>query len=574
MKRGLGLSENTFAKQDNCHILKRESDNYRLQPACGGSMKDIDTSTFNFEKLVSNGFLYVDKTAYVHKLARPAFAEYFLSRPRRFGKSLLVSTLKALFQGRRELFKGLDIDKMDYDWKPYPVIHLDFGNAGGDSVGELNDQLTSMLEDAADENTISLRGKGVAIQFKNLVNDLAKRAKRELLAKDPAKKGDDAQVVVLVDEYDKPILGNIDNPNVSSILKLLKGFYSVIKTNEKFIRFAFITGVSKFAHVSLFSDLNNLTDITLKTDYAGMLGFSEAEIRRYFADRIPLAAAANSLADEELMARLLKWYDGYRFSKAETHVCNPVSVSKFFFNDYDFANYWDSTGMPSFLLKVAQDQDYDYEAALTRFYDESVFSAYELDRLDITGLLWQTGYLTIKEVRREEEGLQYRLDFPDKEVQTTFTEKVIEFLVGIKQGDEASSLARQLRTAIRKDDLTGFMTLFQSFLACISYDMHLPHEKYYQTIFFVVFKLLGASVEAESRTNEGRIDAYIRTQKNVYIFEFKLNKTSRKAIGQIIDRRYYEKFQSSGLPIKMVGVNFNSKKGRLDNWAETALADT
>ena len=521
-------------------------------------MKDISTSTFNFEKLVSNGFLYVDKTAYVHKLARPAFAEYFLSRPRRFGKSLLVSTLKALFQGRRELFKGLDIDKMDYDWKPYPVIHLDFGTCMASTPEELDVFLQLRLAECADAHELTLSNLTPQERFIELIYKLNKSG----------------QVVILVDEYDKPILSNIDNPNVSSILKMLKGFYSVIKTYEGFIRFAFITGVSKFAHVSLFSDLNNLTDITLKTDYAGMLGFSEAEIRRYFADRIPLAAAANGLADEELMARLLKWYDGYRFSKTETHVCNPVSVSKFFFNDYDFANYWDSTGMPSFLLKVARDQDYDYEAALTRFYDESVFSAYELDRLDITGLLWQTGYLTIKEVRREDEGLQYRLDFPDKEVQATFTEKVIEFLVGVKQGDEASSLARQLRTAIRKDDLTGFMTLFQSFLTCISYDMHLPHEKYYQTIFFVVFKLLGASVEAESRTNEGRIDAYIRTQKNVYIFEFKLNKTSRKAIGQIIDRRYYEKFQSSGLPIKMVGVNFNSKKGRLDNWAETALADT
>lgn len=544
-----------------------------MQPACGGSMKNIDTSTFDFPGIIANDFLYVDKTSYVWNLVCPKKGEYFLSRPRRFGKSLLVSTLKTIFQGRRELFKGLAIDKMDYDWKTYPVIHLDFSDAGVDSVGELNDQLSSMLEDAADENTISLRGKGVAIQFKNLVNDLAKRAKQELLAKDPAKKIDDAQVVILVDEYDKPILSNVDNPKASNLLKVLKQFYSVIKKCEGKVRFAFITGVSKFAHVSLFSDLNNLTDITLKTDYAGMLGFSEAEIRRYFADRIPLAAAANGLADEELMARLLKWYDGYRFSKAETHVCNPVSVSKFFFNDYDFANYWDSTGMPSFLLKVARDQDYDYEAALTRFYDESVFSAYELDRLDITGLLWQTGYLTIKEVRREDEGLQYRLDFPDKEVQATFTEKVIEFLVGVKQGDEASSLARQLRTAIRKDDLTGFMTLFQSFLACISYDMHIPNEKYYQTIFFVVFKLLGASVEAESRTNEGRIDAYIRTQKNVYIFEFRLNRMSRKAINQIIDRHYYEKFQSCGLPIKMVGVNFNSKKGRLDSWAETMLAD-
>jgi len=197
-----------------------------------------------------------------------------------------------------------------------------------------------------------------------------------------------------VDEYDKPILSNIDNPEVPSILAVLKGFYSVIKTYEEQVRFAFITGVSKFAHVSLFSDLNNLTDITLKADYAEMLGFTEAEIRECFADRSPLAAKANGMSDEELMQTLLKWYDGYRFSDADTHVCNPVSVSTFFSSDYEFSNYWDATGTPGFLVKLDRDRDYDYEAAIDDWYDESVFAAYELDQMDVTGLLWRTGYLT------------------------------------------------------------------------------------------------------------------------------------------------------------------------------------
>ena len=522
-------------------------------------MKYIDTSTFDFPEIIKNDFLYVDKSAYIWNLIHPKKGEFFLSRPRRFGKSLLVSTLKAIFQGRRDLFKSLAIDKRDYDWKTYPVIHLDFADAGVDNLNELDEQIASMLADAADENHVKLRGVDVVVQFRNLISDLAGTKS--------------AHVVVLVDEYDKPILSNVDNPKVPAILKRLKRFYSVIKKKEGAIRFAFITGVSKFAHVSIFSDLNNLTDITLKADYAGMLGFTEAEIREYFADRIPLAAEANNCTEEELVRTLLKWYDGYRFSKEETHVCNPVSLSTFFNNNYEFSNYWDSTGMPSFLLNLARKQEYDYERALTRFYSESIFSAYELDRLDITGLLWQTGYLTIKEVRSDDDGTQYRLDFPDKEVQATFTEKVIESLAGVARGDDASSFARELRSAIRHDDLEGFMKLFQSFLACVSYDMRLPYEKYYQTIFFVVFKLLGASIEAESKTNEGRIDAYIRTAKAVYIFEFKLNKTSRKAVGQIIDRRYYEKFQGGGLPIRMVGVNFNSKQGRINTWEEITLAE-
>ena len=522
-------------------------------------MKLIDTSTYNFPEIIRNDFLYVDKTAYLWRLVSRNKGEFFLSRPRRFGKSLLVSTLKAVFQGRRELFKGLAIDKEDYDWKAYPVIHLDFGNSNLRTASDVEDYLLDMLDNASRSLGVELRGRSLTTRFENLIADAAEASNA-------------GKTVILVDEYDKPILGNIGNPHVSEILAVLKGFYSNIKKQEGLIRFAFITGVSKFSHVSLFSDLNNLTDITLKSEYAGMLGFTEAEIREYFADRIPLAAKANSCTKEELMRTLLKWYDGYRFSDEETHVCNPVSLSSFFSNDYKFSNYWDSTGMPTFLLKVARNKDYDYEAALTRLYSESIFSAYELDRLDVTGLLWQTGYLTIKEVRKDVDGMLYRLDFPDKEVQETFTEKLLTFLVGDARGDEASYLAREFRMAIRKDDLNGFMTLFQSFLASVSYDMHLPYEKYYQTIFFVVFKLLGAGIEAESRTNEGSIDAYIRTAKTIYIFEFKLNKRVVKAVGQIIDRHYYERFQACGQPIVMVGVNFNSKKGRIDNWAETTLA--
>ena len=517
------------------------------------SMKKISTSTFNFNNIITNGFLYVDKTDYVHKLVRPEFGEYFLSRPRRFGKSLLVSTLKAVFQGRRDLFNGLAIDKADYDWKAYPVIHLDFSMCNIRTAEMLEDYLNHLLLKEATALGLGLREKGASIRFENLVSDAAAKSKEN-------------SVVVLVDEYDKPILGNISNKdNNQAILDTLKGFYSVIKGCEGLIRFAFITGVSKFAHVSLFSDLNNLTDITLNPEYAGMLGFLEAEIRENFADRIPLAAEANNCTEEELMLTLLKWYDGYRFSKAVTHVCNPVSVSKFFNEGYEFSNYWDDTGMPSFLLKIAREKAYDYEAALSEWYDKSVFSAYELDELDVTGLLWQTGYLTIKEVRQGRRGLQYRLDFPDMEVMDTFSMRLLEYYGKVEKGG-GGTLVDSFADAIVADDLEQFMTLFQSFLANISYDMHLPYEKYYQTIFFVIFKLLGASIDAESKTNEGRIDAYVRTKKKVYLFEFKLDKSAEKAVRQIIGHHYYEKFQNCGLPIVMVGVNFDSLKGRIDGW--------
>ncbi|MBP1583940.1 MAG: AAA family ATPase, partial [Victivallales bacterium] len=354
--------------------------------------------------------------------------------------------------------------------------------------------------------------------------------------------------------------------NAAGILQCLKGFYSVLKDRNEAERLLFITGVSKFSHVSLFSDLNNLKDITLNPDYAEMLGFSERDIRENFGDRLPAAAKANGMSEEELMQRLLVWYDGYRFSRADTHVCNPISIGKFFDNGYDFSNYWDSTGTPSFLLKLMGDKAYDPEAALTRWYNERIFAAYELGKLDITGLLWQTGYLTIKDIRRDDDEFQYRLDFPDREVQETFSQRLIDLYAGRACSDEASDLVQRFKSAIRHDDLEGFLTLFQSFLACISYQIQIHEEKYYQSVFFVVFKLLGASIEAESCTNQGRIDAYVRTKTTVYIFEFKLDKSDGKALDQIVDRRYFEKFQSSGLPIKMIGVNFDSEKGRIDGW--------
>jgi len=516
-------------------------------------MKRLTSSIYDFEKLRTNGYLYVDKTEYVWRLIEQTGESYFLSRPRRFGKSLLVSTLKAVFEGKRELFRGLAIYDKPYGWEKHPVLHLDMNGRDFSTVEKMEDRFRRIILEQADEHKVALKETSSDTMLHELINALHD------------KQGD---VVLLLDEYDKPILNNISKPNRLEFLEALKAFYSVIKEKSDMLRLAFITGVSKFSHVSLFSDLNNLKDITLNPDYAEMLGFSERDIRENFADRLPSAAKANGLSEEELMQRLLAWYDGYRFSRADTHVCNPVSIGKFFDNGYDFSNYWDSTGTPSFLLKLMGDKAYSPEAALTRWYTERIFAAYELDRLDITGLLWQTGYLTIKDVRRDDDERQYRLDFPDREVQETFSQRLIEFYAGEKASDEASDLVQRFKSAIRHDDLEGFLTLFQSFLACISYQIQIHNEKYYQSIFFVVFKLLGASIEAESCTNQGRIDAYVRTKTTVYIFEFKLDKSAGEAIDQIVDRRYFEKFQSSGLPIRMVGVNFDSAQGRIDGWRE------
>ncbi len=520
--------------------------------------KELTSFVYTFEEMIKGNFLYVDKTEFIWNLIRPSKAGYLLTRPRRFGKSLLISTLKAIFEGKKELFKGLALYNKPYDWKKYPIIHIDFSNSNLETAQDVKEFLQDELNELSRVLEMPLRGHSLSKQFEYLIKDAALSSSMK-------------KVVILVDEYDKPILGNIVNlPQCQKILKVLKGFYSNIKKGEKYIRLAFVTGVSKFSHVSLFSDLNNLTDITLDVDYATMLGFTDNEIRKNYADRITEAAKVHGIPEDTLMTRILDWYDGYRFSEADVHVCNPVSLSNFFLKKYKFSNYWDTTGTPSFLVELMRKQSYDYEAALKMWYGESIFAAYELEKLDITGLLWQTGYLTIKDIREDAFGMLYRLDFPDREVQSTFTSRLIKTYAGSGAEDELLAQMRAFGQAINNDDLDGFLTIFQSFLANIDYKLHIPDEKYYQSIFFLVFKFLGASIEAESCTNEGRIDAYVRTAKAVYLFEFKLNKSAKKAVSQIVDRHYYEKFQSCGLPIRMIGVNFNSAKGRIDGWKEMA----
>ena len=522
-------------------------------------MKKINVTSSSFEKLIIGDALYVDKTEYVWRLVDSGDTEFFLSRPRRFGKSLLVSTLKAIFQGRRELFKGLAIDKKDYDWKEYPVIHLDFGNCDVGTPERLEVYLNHLLDMAANELGIELKPEKASIRFENLIGKAA----------DASAAG---SAVVLIDEYDKPILGNITNKEHNkAILSVLKGFYANIKKKEEIIRFAFITGVSKFAHVSLFSDLNNLADVTLDVDYACMLGFTEADIREYFADRIPLAAKANGMSEEELMTQLLKWYDGYRFSKAATHVCNPVSISKFFERNYDFANYWGKTGMPGVLMELAKRTRFNFEKAVSMPVSDLVFGSYELDDPDTMGLLWQTGYLTIKEVLPGPLGSSmYRLGFPDFEVEQSFNTQLLAYYSGYKDS-AMSSVVFQLTSQIQENRIDDFMKSLQSFFSSIPYDIRGGDEHYYQTIFFITFLLLGASIEAESRTSDGRIDAVVATQDHVFIFEFKLDKPAPKALEQIEDKEYYLKYRMSGKDMTLIGASFDQDKGKLTDWCLTSL---
>ena len=513
-------------------------------------MKNLTSSIYSFEDLIQGSFLYVDKTEYIWKLIKPAKEMYFLSRPRRFGKSLTVSTLKALFEGKKELFKGLAIYDKPYDWKPHPVIHLSFGdyNVISDPVRELPDYLTAKIRRIADEHAVTLEGGTPGLCFGYLIDQLSKQG----------------QVVILVDEYDKPILDNITKPCISEIQQCLKGFYSVLKDRNSKERMVFLTGVSKFSHVSIFSDLNNLTDITMDEKYAAMLGYTQKEMEENFAEQIELIARKKNIPSAQLIAEIKAWYDGFKFHDEGESVYNPVSLAKFFESGGEFNNYWFSTGTPSFLIELVKKTRFDFENVLSRPVSSMAFSAFEIDKIDPLALLLQTGYLTIKSKVLKFNMPWYWLDFPNREVSFSFNAYLLN-AYSKKSDNYVVDFCGQLADAMENGNVKQLRKVMEVFFAGISYEVHHKDESNFQNIFFAMFRLLGYYIEAESHTNDGRIDAVAETEKNVFIFEFKLD-DDETAISQIRDKEYYKKYELSGKKIFLNGVTFSSDKGKIIDW--------
>ena len=365
-------------------------------------MKNLTSSVYNFEDLIQGDFLYVDKTEYIWQMIKPAKEMYFLSRPRRFGKSLTVSTLKAVFEGKKELFKGLALYDKPYDWKQYPVVHLDMNGFNFNSLEATENSLCRLMKETAEFHKLVLTEKRPEGMFREIITKLSEQQ----------------NVVILLDEYDKPILCNISRPEAAEILSRMKSFYSVIKAFESKLRFAFITGVSKFSHVSLFSDLNNLTDITMDARYAAMFGYTQEELEANFGDRI--ASLANGQNIEEYKTKIKEWYNGYRFHRNAKTVYNPVSLAKFFESGGEFNNYWFSTGTPSFLLELIRKNHFNFEDVLSNPVSSFVFDAYEIGKLNPLTLLLQTGYLTIDKAVERYGDTTYMLRFPNLEVKGSF----------------------------------------------------------------------------------------------------------------------------------------------------------
>ncbi len=508
-------------------------------------MEKIATDIYTFAKLRKNGFTYVDKTDVLYAMASGEVGnQFFIARPRRFGKSLAVSTLKSLFQGEREWFAGLAIEPK-WDWsKKWPVLHLDMGSAQTTTVPELRIKWRDMLKDECRRNGIQfIDDENPATAFKNVIEALVE-------------KSPDGQMVLLIDEYDKPLLGHLMKPDVTEFRDALKAFYSVVKTLESKQRFTFLTGVSKFSKVSIFSDLNNLKDWTMHPKTATLFGYTHDEVLKCFPGRIHELAEANGLTDEGAFEEIIKWYDGYKFHPAGEPVINPVSLGCCFDRN-EFNDYWSKTAVPSFLIDILKINPLNF--ASIDITDDRL-EAYEPERPDITTLLYQTGYLTIKAFKRMAGIRKFQLDFPNYEVQNSFVSKLAPAYSGLAP-DRSDSAQIAAAESLYAHDVPKFIKTLKTFFANIPYDLtDRQNEQMWQTIVYVVLKAVGVGVNAEVRTNDGRIDMVINVPGDIYIVEFKLDRPASEAMEQIRGKEYAGKYALSGKRITLIGISFSAEK--------------
>ena len=514
-------------------------------------MKHLPIGVQTFSKLIKGNYLYIDKTREIYTLLASGGQYYFLSRPRRFGKSLLISTLKELFSGNKELFKGLWIyDKIEE--KTYPVIHIDFLGSKYNSEKELNETLEYLIDQNAAAHGLVLKEKGYDRRFRELIMETSKKN----------------QVVILVDEYDKPIIDFIETGSkeiARENQKVLKKFYSIIKSSDQYIRFVFITGVSKFSKVSVFSDLNNLRDITVSGQFASLLGYTETELRYYFEPYLTEIAAETGDSPDQLLEKIRKWYNGYSWD-GKSFVYNPFSILNLF-TEKRFGNFWFATGTPTFLINHIKNRKQDITALERQEVDGSIFESYDIENLEVVSMLFQTGYLTIKEIKPVGIKSQYILSYPNEEVKESFLKHFLADYTAEGAGSVGSKVL-DLVTAVSNDDLEQFFSIIKSLFASIPSPLFIREkEAYYHTVIYLVLKLLGANIEVEVHTNKGRIDAVIETALRVYIMEFKMG-TSAEALLQIKERKYHEKYVPLEKRIRLIGVGFDEKERNISDYVE------
>ena len=504
----------------------------------------------DFRKIIELDFKYIDKTEYIYRMVSKPGA-YFLSRPRRFGKSITVAVLQELYSGSKELFKDLWIeDKWDWSRK-HPVIRLSFTGIGFAESGlpkALHYQLDKLIREhglpPANEANLSAK-------FEYLIQELSKVNK----------------VVVLIDEYDAPIIHFLgkDVAKAYENREILREFYTVLKNNDPALEFVFITGVSKFSKVGIFSGLNNLTDLTMQSDYATMLGYTQRELEENFVEEIQAAATHLKLSTSELLEQMRLWYNGYCFQANAGRVYNPVSCNLFFY-EKEFKNFWFATGTPTFLVNLLK-QEGIFDLHFPPI-NPSGFESFDLDRLKPIAILFQTGYLTIQE--KDEDGL-IQLDYPNKEVRDSMLEILIEAFVGV-DAELSTSLIIRMRNAFRANDLELVIRILQGVFKGLPYFLHERYpEKFFHAAIHLLFSYLGIRIQSEVCISDGRIDSLVETDTRVYILEYKLDESAKVALEQIKHKKYYQTYWEKGKTVIGVGVNFSSETRNIEEWVVEEL---
>ena len=502
----------------------------------------------SFENIRKRGFVYVDKTALIYNLASTG-KYYFLSRPRRFGKSLLVSTMEAYFSGRRELFDGLAIEKLEQDWTEYPVLHLDLSGVSYDNETVLDKLLSERLsvwEVAYDvEQTNDVPG----LRFQKVIEAAWRKTGR--------------QVVILIDEYDKPIIDNLGNEAILSRYRsTLQGFYSVMKTMDSRIRFGFLTGVTKIGKLSVFSGLNNLNDISMIPAYVDICGVSENELHTYFDDSVTELASSGDISREECYAKLKTMYDGYHFCEDTVGIYNPFSLLSTFQNK-KFKEYWFETGTPGFLVDVIRKTEFDVTTLEHQNVDSTLLASVDSVFENPVPILFQSGYLTVTGYN-EKFGI-YHLGFPNQEVRNGFLNCLLKSYVPIRDMS-GNALIYKLWTEVTNGRPETFMETLSSLFANTSYQIQGNAEKDFQYAMYIIMELLGEYVQVERTTSNGRIDILLQTADYIYIFELKVNADATEALRQIDEKGYARPFASDGRKLFKVGVSFSTATRRIEDW--------
>lgn len=515
-------------------------------------MKNLPIGLQTFADLINGNFVYVDKTDIIYKLVRKK-SVYFLARPRRFGKSLLISTMKAIFEGRRELFQDLAISKLDYDWAVRPVIHLSFSSIPHHTIEQFEESLCFVLRRKFEAYKLTPPPtNNSALLLTSLVEMLHAQL---------------GPVVILVDEYDKPIIDHLDDPALAEATRVaLRGFYQVFKDLDQYLHFIFITGVSKFTQTSIFSGLNNLFDLTTTQQAATLCGYTKQEIEQNFVPH--LEDFANKLSEKvtQTMGTLEEWYDGYSFEWGCEKMFNPFSVLHALQNK-KLDNYWMTSGTPNFLATMFKSQNPAPQVDNSLRVKSDDLVIVDLAKLPFVPVLVQTGYLTI--VGQDQDG--YILGFPNQEVSQSYA---LWSLVGTfnKESIGIRSLGINLRAALKNQDFDSFFQQLIPMFAAIPFDIQVEdREKYYQSIIYLLCLLVGIDMGVELSTNVGIIDAVIKTDDCIVIFEFKLRSTAQEALDQIHNKKYYERFLNMGKKIVLVGVEFNMHERNIKQWLVESL---